>query len=228
MARTPWMEAVAYTSVRTAGDVTVGAGAFSTAFSPAFAVAGGLLADGCYRVTAREAARSNGVYTANDVRVSLPNPMPDPIGEPKPRDTVAWKGRTYVVLDVAGSDWFPGSPFWVVTARCPQVAYDLRDTADVLRPLPQPGGGGLRRWLSAAEVLAAGIDCRLQPEAVGAEPETGGKLTTRTRYKCYLAGTVRLRAGDAVRVDSVLYEVKGQGDIDSLGLITVADVERID
>lgn len=211
VARTPWPEAVTYTSARTAGDV-----------------AAAVTADGCYRITAKEAARSNGVYTAADVRFSLPNPLPSGLGEPKPRDTVQWKGRTYVVLDASGSDWFPGAPFWVVTGRCPQIAFDLRDRADVLRPTAQPGAGGLRQWLQAAAVLAAGIDCRLQPETVGAEPEADGKLLTRTRYKCYLAGSVLLKAGDAIRVDAVLYQVTGQGDIDSLGLITVADAERID
>lgn len=210
-----WPEAVDYTSARGTGDVVLAG-----------------LSAGVYRVGLREAAKSNGVYLASDIRVELGmGDLADGDAEfpPKPRDVVAWTDTPgaaepddHVVIDVSGDKWLR---FWVVTARCPKIAYDLRQWCTVQRPNPTGTASGLRtRTLTD---LAADVDCRLQPEANEVEPDTLGGVTTRRRFAAFLAGSHDLRAGDVLLSEGVRYEVTGQGDIDDLGVLTRVTCELL-
>lgn len=209
-ARSPWPEAVAYTSTRTAGDVSAA-----------------LYADGVYNLGTRQVSESNGVYLSGDLTATLPNPLPGGLGRPKPRDILTWDGTAYTVVEVPGrSDWFPGAPFWRVVARNPVISYDLRETLTVKRPASAPGAGGLRAVGSYA--TAATGDGRLQITGVDAEPDTAGKLATRTRADVFLAGAVLVSAGDVVeQANATRWEVVGEATYDSLGLLTTLRVTRL-
>lgn len=204
----PWTEPVTYTSVRTAGNLAA------------------TVAAGCYRIGANEAARSNGVYVAGDVVFTVAAPLPGAIGPPKVRDTVQWAGETYVLVrEVSGSSWLG---FWKGVGRSARIAYDLRELLTVVRPAPEPGAGGLRAATGSLTTVVGPVDGRLQVMDIRTEPETAGRYVTRTRYAAYLAGTVRVQAGDMVRdAGGTLYPVSGSPDLETLGLLTTVECEVV-
>lgn len=207
-----WTEAVTLTSVRGSGNV--------------------ILEDvpaGVYRVSLREAAASNGVYLQGDIRVTVGMSRVTVYASefpPKPRDFVEWsdsgESLRYIVTEVTGSKW---QRFWSVTARCPRIAYDLRQQATIKRPAASSTEEGLRTLGEPTSVIE-GVDCRLQPESFGIESELNGRIGSRSRYTLFLAGDVPVQAGDYVEVDSVIYEIVSQAVIDPLATFTQTTCER--
>ena len=200
----PWAEPVAYTRARAAGDL----GPYP-------------LSAGVTQISAREAARSNGVSVARDITVEF---AADALAAPpKERDRVRWKGKSYAVYAVGGDpEWLR---FYSLSCRCPELAYDLRDLADVLRPAPTPTAGGLRRANPAT--LAAAVPCRLQPDDWSLEPDTAGRVTTRRRYTAYLGLPLELAAGDVLSVAGVKYECVSQSEMQQLDTLTAVKAERV-
>jgi hypothetical protein len=191
-----------------------------------YRAAGGTFADvstrraARYLVTSREAQRSNGVYLAGDEKFTLPaEDFPD---QPRPGDRLTHGGRDLVVIDSSGGLMLK---FWSVSVRSLTLAYALRDLATVRRPNPTPDAAGVRAANPAT--LAADVPCRLQPDGWDAVPDLDGRLTTRSRYVCYLGQPLTLAAGDALLVNGVLYEATAQSDIAQIDELTSVRCERI-
>lgn len=206
----PWAESVDFASTRSAGNVSLTG-----------------LSAGVYQVNAAEAAKSNGVYIAGDIRVTLAVSDVASAGtafDPKPRDVVTYNSTAYTVTSVTGSRWLA---FWTLTARNPALAYHLTDTGYVYRPTPEnpADGPGLRR-LGTPTAVASGVACRLQPED-RQFADIDGRLSTRAGYTLFLANAVEVRAGDFVTVGGVYYEAVSQGDVDTLATLTSVRVERV-
>lgn len=190
----PWPEAVTVTSVRpnsanVAADLTNAA---------AFRQSGG------------EAAPSRGAYAKYDVVFTLG--MDDLPFEPKPRDTVTWKGSIYTVLDVTGSDWLK---FWRVTARNLVLAADLRQTGTLSRPAVTQDSSGLPARSSYATVTGD-VPCRVQPLG-GTATDVLEKRTIPQRFTAFVGVLLDARASDRFVCNGVTYTVTG-----------VSNPERID
>lgn len=205
----PWNETTAfsYVSKRNSGDVsaTISLGAR-------------------YQMTEQEAAKSNGVYTKYDVKITFDFAAISNGVEPKVRDTITPTEDTYplVVISVTTN---PLLQFYDLLARDLRIVYDLQDQCNILRAVPTPGGGGQRS--PTYSTLAANQSCRLQPESMGVEMQTVGKILTRNRHSLYLATQTVLQAMDVIEVNSVKYEVTGQVNVSQFDTLTTATVERI-
>ncbi len=56
----------------------------------------------------------------------------------------------------------------------------------------------------------------------------GDRRTTRLEFNAIFSNTaILLLNGDSITVDGVIYEVTGQSEIESLGLLTFASCSRI-
>lgn len=176
---------------------------------------------GRHIVGEEEGRSSYGVYTIRRERFTLAcDALPF---EPGLRDTVApAKKNPRVVTSVGGS---PFLKFWVLDAQYPTLIDTLDQTATVYRPSNAPDGEGFRNPTLAT--LYASQACRLQPDTTEREWDTAGRVTTRKRYVCVFGSAVVLQAMDVVEVSSVKYEVTQQSEVESLGVLTFALVERI-
>lgn len=143
--------------------------------------------------------------------------------DPRPRDTIAPAGKyPRVVLSISGSPWLK---FWTLEAQYPTLVDDLDALATVYRPSPTPTDEGFTNPNLSAVYTNTAV--RLQPDKRTREWDTVGRVTTRSRFVCVFGAAVTLSAGDVVEVSSVRYEVVEQSEIESLGLLTFAAVERI-
>lgn len=172
-------------------------------------------------VSAKEAAKSNGVYVNGDIRIEVSTSAP--AFTLKPRDTAVWNGTIYTIMDATREPWLE---FVQVTARNPAIAYDLRQSATVYRPAAESDSASMRIPNFAA--LYTAVDCRLQPVNREQEWDTVGGEKTRQTFTIYFGSSVTLKAGDIVEVDSVRYEVKSQTVIESLAELCSATCDRID
>jgi hypothetical protein len=168
-----------------------------------------------------EGLTSYGVYLIQKERITLASDaLPF---DPRPRDTVATVGgNARVVVSVGGS---PFLKFWTLEVQFPCLVDDLDALATVYRPSPAPTDEGFRNPNLAAVYTDYAV--RLQPDTRVREWDTAGKVTTRAKFVCVFGSAVTLNAGDVVDVSSVKYEVTEQSEVESLGLLTFAAVERI-
>lgn len=127
-----------------------------------------------------------------------------------------------VVTKVDGSRFLK---FWKVEASYPALASALDQTADVLRASNAPTDEGFRNPTFATQY--DDVACRLQPDKREREWDVVGGVKTRAKYVCVFGSSVTLNAGDVVVVSSVRYEVTGQSEVESLGVLTFASVERL-
>lgn len=144
---------------------------------------------------------------------------------PKMRDVIADEdGVAWVVSKIPYADkWMKN---WVLDVSHPYLPEGLNDTATVYRPAPAPDAYGLRVPNPAA--VYTGVPCRLQPDTREREfSDDVGKVLTRQKFACVFGEAVTLNAGDTVQVAGMKYEVTGQGEIEELGRLTFAAVERI-
>lgn len=142
---------------------------------------------------------------------------------PKLRDTVAPFGLPpRVVTEVGGSPWLK---FHTLDAQYPSLADDLDATATVFRPAPTPTAEGMRTPNLAA--VYTNVACRLQPDTMEVDFEAAGRVTTRRKFVAVFGSAVVLLAGDVLEVAGVKYEVKSQGEVEGLGVLTFASVERV-
>ena len=170
---------------------------------------------------ATEGATSYGVYTIQ--RELFTFATDDLAFVPKLRDTITPAGLyPRVVTSVGGSPWLK---FHTLEAQYPSLAEDLDQTATVYRPAPTATAEGFRTP-NLATVYTSQL-VRLQPDSRAREFDVLGKVTTRAKYVCVFGSAVTLNAGDVVEVSSVKYEVTEQSEIESLGLLTFAAVERL-
>lgn len=170
-----------------------------------------------------EGRTSFGVYTIRKETYTLAT---DAISNwtPKLRDTVAPTGLpARVVTGIGGS---PFLRFWKLSTSYPALADALDQTGTLLRATSAATNQGYRNPTYAA--VGSTLAVRLQPDTREREWDTTGKVTTRSRFQCVFGGAVTLNAGDLIEVSSVRYEVTEQSEVESLGLLTFAAVERID
>jgi hypothetical protein len=139
-----------------------------------------------YPMTLREAAASNGVYTANDVVWTLGEAQVIAAGfTPKPRD---------IILDDAGQSWTVLDTvhallgrFWKFTTRNLAIVNSLKDTVNVQHPtITQTAAGG--RSVSWATV-ASSVACRVQGRSVDVFDDRGVR-STETVYDVYFAAPI--------------------------------------
>jgi hypothetical protein len=200
-----YTEAVTVTSVRNSGNV-------ATPVDRA----------GVYRVSLKEAAASNGVYQAGDLKVAVAT---DAVAfQPKPRDTVGYGGLLYTVLDVTGSAW---AKFWALMCRNLALAADLRDTGTLYRAAPAASASGLRVPHLAAVGGATAIPCRVQGEGGGPVQFADGRVMAG-RYVCYVGQDVFAQVGDVWEVAGARYTVTGWRDPDRIDALMRLDLEAVD
>jgi hypothetical protein len=168
-----------------------------------------------------EGLTSFGVYLIQKERITLASDaLPF---DPRPRDTVAPTGKpARTVISVGGS---PFLKFWTLDVQYPALVDDLDALATVYRPSPTPTDEGFRN--PGLTAVYTNYAVRLQPDTRTREWDTAGKVTTRSKFVCVFGTAVTLNAGDVVEVSSVRYEVTEQSEVESLGLLTFAAVERI-
>lgn len=196
----PWLEAVTVTSVRPNSSDVV---------TPTTA--------GVHRQGGGEAAPSRGVYTKYDVLFTFS--QDDLTFTPKPRDTVLWKGDTYTVLSVDGSDLLK---FWRLTARNLILAADLRQTGTLSRPNTAQDTT-LRPGRASYTTVTASIPCRVQP-TTGTAGDALGKRTIPQQYSCIVGEQLDARAGDRFTVGADNYSVIASNNperIDELQTLTL-------
>ena len=168
-----------------------------------------------------EGATSYGVYTIASELFTLAS---DALAfAPKLRDTIAPANtQARVVTQVSGS---PFLKFWTLEAQYPSLADDLDQTADVKRPTNSPTNEGFRS--PTFTNAYSNVSCRLQPDTRTREMDLFGGVKTVSRFVVIFGTAVVLNAGDVVEVSTVRYEVTEQSEIESLGVLTFAGVERI-
>jgi hypothetical protein len=203
----PWNETgYVYTSKRNSGDVAV--------TLPRCAFYPGRIGQG---------APSNAVFTQSDAEATFGFSDIAGLGaNPKPGDTLTPPGKApRVVLFVLES---PMMQFWSVTTRDLVLAYDLRNSATILRAAVTPGGDMLR----TADYTAVAQDqpCRLQPAGMTVEEETDGGHTTREAFTLFIDTALPLFAGDLVQVSGVKYTVTGQANRSQFDTLTTVSCER--
>ncbi len=166
---------------------------------------------------------SYGVYTVRrEVYTIASDGIPF---EPHLRDTITRAKETgaRVVTEVGGS---PFLKFWKLSTSYPTLYDQLDQTATVYRANAAPDSLGLRDTSETAAYSS--VLCRLQPVEYERDLDAAAREVTRKRYRWISGTAVTLRAGDTVEVSSVRYEVTKQSEVESLGLLTFAEVERID
>lgn len=168
-----------------------------------------------------EGRTSYGVYLIQKERFTLASDaLPF---DPRPRDSVQPAGlypRTVVSVD--GSPWLK---FWGLNCQYPSLVDDLDAVATIKRPVPTPSDEGFR--VPNLSNAYTNVASRLQPDTRTREWDTAGKVTTRAKYVAIFGTAVTLNAGDVVEISSTKYEVVEQGEIEELGVLTFAAVERI-
>lgn len=167
-----------------------------------------------------EGATSYGVYQIQRELFTLAT---DAVAfTPRLRDAITPTGLTArVVTSVSGS---PFLKFWKLEAQYPSLIDDLDETAAVRRASNAPTNEGLR---NPTYSTVATVACRLQPDTREREFDTIGRVSTRAKFTAVFGSAVTLNAGDIVEVSSVKYEVVRQSEVESLGLLTFASVERV-
>jgi hypothetical protein len=139
-----------------------------------------------YPITLKEAATSNGVYTANDVVWTLGESQVDTAGfTPKPRD---------IILDDAGQSWTVLDTvhamlgrFWKFTTRNLAIVNSLKDTVNVQHPTITQTAAGHRSV--AWSTVASSVSCRVQSRTVNGFDDRGVR-STETVYDVYFAAPI--------------------------------------
>lgn len=201
------LEAVTFTSVRTAGNQSVGVTDATFDF-----------------VSLKEAAASNGVYQAGDVSFSVRQSLLTGLGGAKPRDTVlrASDGQTYTVLTATPTVF---TKIWDLVCRNLILAADLRQTGTLSRPSNAQDSAG-RPTLASYTAVATDVPCRVQPMG-GAAGDVLDRRTIAQRFAAILGQQVDARAKDKFVSGGVTYTVlesKNPERIDELQTLTLEKV----
>lgn len=172
-----------------------------------------------------EGVTSYGVYSVRKEEFTFSTTDAD--FRPKLRDTITLDADVdqiaRVVTKVDESSFLG---FWDVETAYPALAEDLYQTATVYRANAVSDDLGLREPQPVA--IYTDTPCRLQPDSRVMEMDAAARVVTRKNFVCVFSAAVSLNAGDTVEVDSVVYEVTEQSEVESLGVLTFAAVTRID
>ncbi len=170
-------------------------------------------------VTTREAAASDGHYTASDVTWHLP--VAELPAAPRLGDVLCdAAGRRWTVLDVAGTTL--GSR-WRCAARSLAVVYGLDDTISVLQAVYTPGAGGAA--VPAWQVWLTGIRARIQPVAAQSDVLHAAWQTV-TRYRIFVEQTLSLDHTHRIRgPDGTVYKILGATAAELIGELESIEAE---
>ena len=173
-----------------------------------------------YQLGNGESSPTYGVYTKYDIRVTVAT---DALAwTPKPRDTVAWKGDTYTMLEVDGTDWME---FYVITARNLILHADLRSTGLLERPSTAQDSAG-RMSLATYSTVTSSIPCRVQQQPSPA----GNPFSRRTipkQYTAYVGVLLDARAKDRFTVSGTVYSVVAVRNPERIDQLQELDLELI-
>lgn len=199
------LEAVTFTSVRTAGNQQV-TGVTDATFD---------------FVSVRQAAASNGVYQFGDVSFSIRQSLLTAVGGAKPGDRVlrTSDGQTYTVLTAIPTVM---TKVWDLVCRNLILAADLRQTGTLSRPSNAQSSAG-RPTLASYTDVAANIPCRVQPMGGSATDELGKRQMPK-RFTAILGQQVEARAKDKFVCDGTTYtvvEMRNPERIDELMQLTL-------
>lgn len=198
------LEEVTFTSVRTAGNVSV------------------VVADaGVYEDGLGEAQPSHGVYTRARYRFTIRGDELLSVGGAKPRDTVTFDSNTYTVLEAALGEI---TNFWQL--RCVRLilAADL-DQSGVLTRYTTAQDTAYRSS-NAATTTVGTVNCRLQPEG-GAATDSLGRRTIPKRYTAFLESALAAQAKDIFTVSGTAYTVLEVRNLERLDELPQLIVEEI-
>lgn len=198
------LEAVTFTSVRTAGNQT-------TPVPDA----------GFYPGATGEASPSNGVYTKGTATFSVRAAAVAGVGGAKPRDRVTRSnGDVYTVLSAS-----PGNitQVWQLSCVCLKLAADLRQTGVLSRPANTQDGAGRPSRASYATVTD-GIPCRVQPLG-GQATDSLDKRTIPQRFAAYLGVALDARAGDRFTCDGANYTILAVGNPERMDELQTLSLE---
>ena len=200
------LEAITYTAVKNAGNVTA---SIPKALKRA--------------LNFKELAASGGVYTSKDGKFIVPTTLLTAASiVPKPADLITdGDGVVWTVLE-ANTQVFDTVAHCVVRAMA--IAYDLRDLVTIKRPTnSQDAAAG--RMPTFADLYTS-LACRIQ-EQDGSEQVERGKRLTRKTYTIFLGQQVSVETTDRVMdADSNIYEIKAWRNPDQIGQLMELSVER--
>jgi hypothetical protein len=171
-------------------------------------------------VTTREAAASNGKYTAADVRWHLAaSELDEP---PRIGDRIVdGDGESWTILEIRRATC--GSRF-ECTSRNLAIAAGLDTLITVRRELVVKGSSGAaeRMW----EVYRIGVRAKIQEQSATRSEEHGRQSGVVTA-KVYLAEQITVDGGfQIVAADGTTYEVTGCESMDEIGGLFVINAER--
>ncbi len=170
-------------------------------------------------MSVREAAQSNGRYTASDVTWHLPaGELNDP---PRLGDLIVDNdGGRWTVLDVQSATM---QTRWRCACRSLTVVYGLDDTIDVLAATYTKDGGGAaeptwRPWKT-------GIRARIQPASAKMGTEHGARRTV-TRYHVFVEEDLTLDHTHRIQcADGTVYKVVGTKAAERIGELQTIEIE---
>ena len=172
-------------------------------------------------VTAREAARSNGRYTASDVTWHLPCAE---LGDaPGLGDVIAdSQGRRWTILDVQLATQ---QTRWRCTAREPAIAYGLDDTITILKAAYHKGAGGAAQ--ASWQPWKTGVRARIQPVATEIATAHAARQAT-TKYRIFVAEDVALDHTHRIQgPDGTLYRITRISGAEQLGELQTIEAETV-
>lgn len=183
------LEAITYTSVRTAGNETV------SITDATFDWTGGI-GDG---------GNSRGIYVHRDGVFTIRQSLLTSVDGAKPGDTITRAdGGVWTVLRVNPPDI---EGIYRIDARDLELETELRQTGTLSRPSNAQSSAG-RQTFATYSTVSANIPCRVQPEDVAAT-DAMGRRTILRRFTAILGTQVTAKAKDRFVCDGVTYTVVG-------------------
>lgn len=199
------LEEVTFTSVRTAGNVSV------------------VVADaGVYEDGLSEAQPSHGVYTRERYRFTVRGDELLSVGGAKPRDTVTFDSNTYTVLEAALGEI---TNFWQL--RCVRLilAADLDQSGVLTRPSNAQDTTG-RASLATYSTVGT-VNCRVQPIS-GVNTDVFGRVTQPKRFNAFLESSLGAKAKDVFTVSGTAYSVIEEQNVERLDELPMLVLELIE
>ena len=170
-------------------------------------------------VTTREAAESNGYYTASDVTWHLPT---EELGDaPELGDVITdGDGRHWTVLEVQLATL---RTRWRCATRSLAIVYALDDTITVLKAtyVKDDGGAAEPTWWP----WKTGVRARIQPQAAKADSEHQARQTT-ARYRIFVEEDLAVDHTHRIEgPDGAIYKITGVTGAERIGELQTIEAE---
>lgn len=175
-------------------------------------------------LTFKEIVGSGGVYTGKDVAWLLPFELMAG-AEPKPGDRIVdGDAVSWTVLEAPLNTW---RTWYRCACRNLVLAYDLRDTAALMRPANNRDAAGGRVPDYAAVSGAGSLPVRVQETEAVVEDRNGKRQATR-KFTGVVGQRIYPQAQDRlVTSDGTVYQLTGWRNADRLELLMELDLEIV-